>query len=820
LPNTGSTIPKDLLAICTGDLDFTVAATNPRCYYWSNGVDSLVVSFINVTEWQQVTNPNLKHTFQVVLNKADTSITYQYGVQQGRYNATNNTYLCIGWQNQTGQIGLSYTYSTAPPHALMPDSGLAIKIKRTTNTGLIVTDGGIVGGFNAGNLAAMFRTGAADTVKAVVKNFGTAPISNVPVRYTITRSGQPTAYDTVIVPSLTSGQQVTVVFPRLFTPAVAGTYSARFDMTVAGDIGPGNNTKTAELASASFGLNQTTRILYENGTLSGSIGWLGGGGFGVAMDLPAQVYPVRVESVFVQVGTITAQPMTVQILDGSSGVPGAVLATRSVTAVASSMNIVDFRSDSVRVTGGRFFVGATGNMNFFYETTLPISLRTWEFTNGWSPYRSGDVQDMIIRASVRQLQPVTYGWATQTSGTTQALRCVKTLSRLNGWIGGAGGTVLRTTDGGTTWSSVGGGPMGTNTVYAIEALSPTTAFTTTSPTGWTYIFRTTNAGATWDTVFSQANGFIDAIKMFDANNGIAIGDAVGGVWAVLRTTNGGTTWTQSPTAPPQVGTETGFNTSFSNIGTSHLWFGTNNSRIYRSTNGGATWSSGTTSFVSSVGVGFTDTQVGVAGGSGTTGAARSTDGGATWTTATLPGSGSIYGISAKGTSFWAVRGTIVCRSTTQGATWDTAYAGTIGTFRHLDLGWEGTIPYGWAVTSTGGIARYGVITTGIEEDDPMALPQEFALMQNYPNPFNPATNIRYALARSAHVSLRVYNLLGQEIAILKNEVEATGTHDVVWYGKNNAGQVVASGVYFYSMEAKPLDGSSTIIASRKMLLVK
>ena len=402
LPNTGATVPKDLLAILAGDLDFTTTGSNPRCYYWTNGLDSLVVSFINVSEWRTPNNPNKKHTFQVILNKADSSITYQYGVQQGRFDSAGVNYsLCMGWQNQTGQYGLSYYYGTTPPHAGLPDSGFAIKIKRTVNTGLSVTDAGIVGGFDAGNLGKIVRVGIPDTIKAVVKNFGTVALTNAPVRYAITRSGQPSAFDTVIVPSLVAGEQATVTFPRLFTAAVTGTYSALFNVTVTGDVGPGNNSKTAEIYSASFAVGQPTRIQFENGTLSGSSSWQGGGGFGVAMDLPPSVYPVRVESVFVQVGTINVQPMTVQILDGSTGVPGAVLATRTVTAVASSLNSIDFRSDSVRISSGRFFVGAIGDMYFYYESTAPIALRSWEYTNGWAPWRQADIYDVILRASVR-----------------------------------------------------------------------------------------------------------------------------------------------------------------------------------------------------------------------------------------------------------------------------------------------------------------------------------------------------------------------------------------------------------------------------------
>ena len=401
LPNTGATVPKDLLAICTGDLDFNVVASNPRCYYWTNGSDSLVVSFIDVTEWRPVADPDLKHTFQVILHKHDSSITYQYGVQQGRYNSQYNNILLIGWQNSTGQIGRAYTYSTTPPHALLPDSGFAIQIRRFWQEHWYMPDAGIVGGFDSGNLAKVMRVGVADTIKCVVKNLGTEPLANARVRYAITRSGQPSAFDTVIVPSLALGQQATVTFPRLFTPSVTGTYSALFNVTIPNDVTPGNDSKAAEIFSASFGVGQSTLIRFENG-IEGGI-WPDTGGFGVAIDLPPETYPVRVETVYVQTGTVTAQPMTVEILDGSSGSPGTILATRIVTATSSAMNTIDFTTDNVVISGGRFFVCARGNMQFSYEVLPPISCRTWEYANGWIPYRSRDIRDMIIRASVRGL---------------------------------------------------------------------------------------------------------------------------------------------------------------------------------------------------------------------------------------------------------------------------------------------------------------------------------------------------------------------------------------------------------------------------------
>jgi len=95
-----------------------------------------------------------------------------------------------------------------------------------------------------------------------------------------------------------------------------------------------------------------------------------------------------------------------------------------------------------------------------------------------------------------------------------------------------------------------------------------------------------------------------------------------------------------------------------------------------------------------------------------------------------------------------------------------------------------------------------------------ALPEDFALHQNYPNPFNPATTIEYALPRPARVSMRVYNLLGQEIATLVNDWQDSGYLEIVWHGRDRAGRSVASGVYFAVLYA---DGH---ILTRKMVLLR
>jgi hypothetical protein len=80
------------------------------------------------------------------------------------------------------------------------------------------------------------------------------------------------------------------------------------------------------------------------------------------------------------------------------------------------------------------------------------------------------------------------------------------------------------------------------------------------------------------------------------------------------------------------------------------------------------------------------------------------------------------------------------------------------------------------------------------------LPGEHVLYQNYPNPFNPSTVVRYDLARSSRVTLRIFNLLGQEVRRLVEGPQTAGTHAETWDGRNDAGSMLASGIYFAVLE--------------------
>jgi hypothetical protein len=100
-----------------------------------------------------------------------------------------------------------------------------------------------------------------------------------------------------------------------------------------------------------------------------------------------------------------------------------------------------------------------------------------------------------------------------------------------------------------------------------------------------------------------------------------------------------------------------------------------------------------------------------------------------------------------------------------------------------------------------------------------AVPVEFTLSQNYPNPFNPTTTIRYALPEQSTVTLKVFNLLGQEVVTLVDGVQGASYFNAVWDGRNSIGQQVSTGVYFYQLDAKSVSGKN-FGSIKKMLFIK
>jgi hypothetical protein len=103
---------------------------------------------------------------------------------------------------------------------------------------------------------------------------------------------------------------------------------------------------------------------------------------------------------------------------------------------------------------------------------------------------------------------------------------------------------------------------------------------------------------------------------------------------------------------------------------------------------------------------------------------------------------------------------------------------------------------------------FGALVVGLG-DDVNGIVSDYELGQNYPNPFNPSTKIAFSVPKQGNVTLKVYNLLGQEVATLLNEVKTAGVHEVSFNGID-----LSSGVYFYTLT------SGDFVSTKKMMLIK
>ena len=108
-----------------------------------------------------------------------------------------------------------------------------------------------------------------------------------------------------------------------------------------------------------------------------------------------------------------------------------------------------------------------------------------------------------------------------------------------------------------------------------------------------------------------------------------------------------------------------------------------------------------------------------------------------------------------------------------------------------------------------------VETNALSLGENLAIPTQYALHQNYPNPFNPTTQISFDVPEGSElIRLNIYNILGKKVSTLLNNVLNPGKHKIEWNAKDNEGNPVASGIYFYELS------SPSFTARKKMLLIR
>ncbi len=289
--------------------------------------------------------------------------------------------------------------------------------------------------------------------------------------------------------------------------------------------------------------------------------------------------------------------------------------------------------------------------------------------NPATPKRTLVVLSVLVFASLAFADKVHQPKLTpQNSGTTQGLIAVSPVNERVVWASGRGGTFVKTTNGGKTWTA--GVVPGAEALQFrdVQGVSEKVAYLSSIGNNTTdfRIYKTTDGGATWMLQFENQNpaAFYDCFSFWTPKRGIAHSDSVNGVFPDLRTTDGKTWKDISANMPPALAGEASFASSGTCVATQgerNAWIATGGvtpARILATRDGGDTWNAYANPLVSSPSAGafsvdFRDAWHGIVGGGdldpadpNMAGTATSDDGGKTWTlTNAAPVTGAIFGLS-------------------------------------------------------------------------------------------------------------------------------------------------------------------------------
>jgi photosystem II stability/assembly factor-like uncharacterized protein len=416
--------------------------------------------------------------------------------------------------------------------------------------------------------------------------------------------------------------------------------------------------------------------------------------------------------------------------------------------------------------------------------------------------------------------------------------------------------IYKTTDDGTTWTATL--DEGQMSFFGIpmeqDPSNPNVIFTMTN----TNFKKSTDFGDTWNTIssnFGPASAPCD-IAVFPNTTTILIGDNGTGIF---KSTDYGLTWTQ--TYVNGGGEIPTISVDFTHPGIAWATKWSGGGGLLKSTDYGSTWTlQPTFSGISMWGVHVqpTDGNVVIANSYSTSpGSWRTVDGGLTWTPINIPSPGyqvvsvdSITEYAAQGAGFYKldapwfvpVELTSFTGSLNNNAVvlnWSTASELNNQGFEiekslnNIDFQKIGYVPgfgttteiksYSFKITEVPSVVQYyrlkqidfdGTFTYTSSVEVEGVSPKDFQLQQNHPNPFNPSTQISFTLPVESNVSIKLFNLLGQEVTnILTSQMQA-GSHEVNF----NAGSL-SSGTYIYVLEAEGLNGRS-FRESKKMMLMK
>lgn len=351
-------------------------------------------------------------------------------------------------------------------------------------------------------------------------------------------------------------------------------------------------------------------------------------------------------------------------------------------------------------------------------------------------------------------------------------------------------------------------------------------------TGKGKIYHTTDGGVSWQLQFydTSMTKFMNYIEMFDSLNDIAMGDAPANDKPALflKTTNGGTNWISQNQSYFLGESVNNIWRTVDFVNNSTGYFFITNGPLYKTTNSGGFWQSITSNQHMLVLKAF---DVNILLGVDQYIIHRTTDGGLNWESNQsnlLEFGFDIEFIPGTPAKVWYTSST-VCYSSDTGRTWQEEFE--LDNYRFMDVvfteknsGWllanSTTYPNPAKIFRTTNGGHGGIVS--IDDNNPGVNPTGYSLGQNYPNPFNPVTKIKFKIPGQTRndnilVTLKVYDILGREVATLVNEEKPAGEYEVEFVGTG-----LPSGIYFYQLRAGDPSASSGLgfVETKKMVLIK
>jgi photosystem II stability/assembly factor-like uncharacterized protein len=381
-----------------------------------------------------------------------------------------------------------------------------------------------------------------------------------------------------------------------------------------------------------------------------------------------------------------------------------------------------------------------------------------------------------------------------------------------------------TTDGGNSWftKALPGNLEANDDLFDISIIGKDKIW---FGTGLGKIYNTTDGGLSWqlqyyDTLKSK---FINYIEMFDSLNGMAMGDPADSTipTSFLKTTNGGVNWI-SQNQTELIGKWSGDlwrRVDFVSINIGYFYtFQAFPPTIYKTTNSGKNWTVFNDTIRCNV-IKAYDENIFIAEYDNIV--SRTIDAGQSWESNqfdSLFWGNDIEFIPDNPAKVWYSSYQLnVFFSSDTGKSWGKEFELT--NLRPNDIVFTDE-NNGWLLANQPAISAktrifrttnggHGGIVISVDDNDPGINPTGFKLEQNYPNPFNPTTNIRFLIADRGFVTLKVYDVLGNEVATLVNEEKPAGEYKVEFDGNH-----LPSGIYFYQLKA------GGFVETRKMILLK